>query len=114
MKILVIYYSTYGHVHKMAQAVAEGAGQVAGAEVFLRRVPETLPREVLEKNQTIQVKVARIDPEQQRLSLEMIPEGQGSEETDYYKKHIAASSKQSSGSLGTLGDILRAKMDKKN
>ena len=49
MKILIVYYSTYGHVHQMAQAVAEGAGQVDGAEVEMRRVPETLPAEVLEK-----------------------------------------------------------------
>ncbi len=49
MKILVVYYSTYGHVHKMAEAIAEGVKEVAGAEVALRRVPETLPPEVLEK-----------------------------------------------------------------
>jgi NAD(P)H dehydrogenase (quinone) len=49
MKILIVYYSTYGHVHKMAEAVAEGVKKVAGAEVALRRVPETLPPEVLEK-----------------------------------------------------------------
>ena len=39
----------YGHIHRMAQAVAEGAGQIAGTEVIVRRVPETLPDEVLEK-----------------------------------------------------------------
>ena len=49
MKVLVVFYSTYGHVYKMAQAIAEGAGEVAGAEVEIRRVPETLPQEVLEK-----------------------------------------------------------------
>ena len=49
MKILIVYYSTYGHVHKMAEAVAEGAKEVSGTEVALRRVPETLPPEVLEK-----------------------------------------------------------------
>ena len=49
MKVLVVYYSTYGHVHKMAEAIAEGAKQVDGVEVELRRVPETLPQEVLEK-----------------------------------------------------------------
>lgn len=49
MKILVLYYSLYGHVHRMAEAVAEGAQQVGGAEVVLRRVPETLPVEVIEK-----------------------------------------------------------------
>ncbi len=39
----------YGHVHRLAEAVAEGAEEVAGAEVVLRRVPETLPEEVLKK-----------------------------------------------------------------
>ena len=49
MKVLVVFYSTYGHVYKMAEAIAEGAGEVTGAEVEIRRVPETLPQEVLEK-----------------------------------------------------------------
>ncbi len=49
MKVLVVFYSMYGHVYRMAQAVAEGAGKVPGAEVVLRRVPETLPPEALEK-----------------------------------------------------------------
>jgi len=49
MKTLIVYYSTYGHVHKMAEAVAEGVREIDGAEVILRRVPETLPEEVLEK-----------------------------------------------------------------
>lgn len=49
MKVLIVYYSTYGHVHKMAEAVAEGVREIEGAEAILRRVPETLPEEVLEK-----------------------------------------------------------------
>ncbi len=49
MKVLIVYYSTYGHVHKMAEAIAEGVRQVDGAEAVLRRVPETLPAAVLEK-----------------------------------------------------------------
>ena len=49
MKVLVVFYSLYGHVYKMAEAVAAGAAQVNGAEVDIRRVPETLPMEVLEK-----------------------------------------------------------------
>lgn len=40
MKILVVYYSLYGHVLKLAQAVCEGAASVSGAEVILRRVAE--------------------------------------------------------------------------
>ena len=49
MKVLVVYYSTYGHVHKMAEAIAEGVGEVDGAQAVMRRVPETLSDEVLEK-----------------------------------------------------------------
>jgi len=49
MKVLVVYYSMYGHVYRLAQAAAEGARSVEGVEAVLRRVPETLPEEVLEK-----------------------------------------------------------------
>ena len=49
MRILIVYYSMYGHVHRLAQAVSEGVSQVPGAEALLRRVPETLSQEVLEK-----------------------------------------------------------------
>jgi NAD(P)H dehydrogenase (quinone) len=49
MKVLIVYYSMYGHVHRLAQAVAEGAREIAGAEVILRRVPETLSAEILGK-----------------------------------------------------------------
>lgn len=47
-KVLVLYYSTYGHIEAMAQAAAEGA-RTAGAEVVVKRVPETVPREIAEK-----------------------------------------------------------------
>lgn len=49
MKVLIVYYSTYGHINKMAEAIAEGVREIKGAEAILRRVPETLPEEVLEK-----------------------------------------------------------------
>jgi NAD(P)H dehydrogenase (quinone) len=49
MKVLIVFYSTYGHIFKMAEAVAEGVKEVAGAEVKILRVPETLPEEVLGK-----------------------------------------------------------------
>jgi NAD(P)H dehydrogenase (quinone) len=49
MKVLVVFYSTYGHIYKMAEAVAEGVKQIGGAQVELRRVPETLSDEVLAK-----------------------------------------------------------------
>jgi len=48
-KVLVPYYSMYGHIHRMAQAVAEGAKEVPGTDVTLRRVPETLSDEILGK-----------------------------------------------------------------
>jgi NAD(P)H dehydrogenase (quinone) len=44
-KVLVLYYSTYGHIEAMAAAVAEGA-RVAGAEVTIKRVPETVPEDI--------------------------------------------------------------------
>jgi len=71
------------------------------------------PREVLEEKQAIEVKVARVDENERRLSLALVSEDQDSEGMDYYRKHMAASGKKGSGSLGTLGDILRAKMDEK-
>lgn len=49
MKALILYYSMYGHVHRMAEAVAEGVREVPGAEAVLRRVPETLPADVIGK-----------------------------------------------------------------
>ncbi len=49
MKVLIVYYSMYGHIYQMVQAAAEGATSVEGVEVVLRRVPETLSTEVLEK-----------------------------------------------------------------
>jgi len=44
-KVLVLYYSSYGHIETMAQAVAEGA-RSAGAEVVIKRVPELVPEAV--------------------------------------------------------------------
>ncbi|MBS7541243.1 NAD(P)H:quinone oxidoreductase [Ancylobacter lacus] len=48
-KVLVLYYSTYGHIETMANAVAEGARE-AGATVDVKRVPETVPEEVAKAN----------------------------------------------------------------
>jgi NAD(P)H dehydrogenase (quinone) len=61
MKILIPFYSLYGHIYQMAQAVAEGAEQVKGAEVEIRRVPETLSSEVLEKMGAIESQKAFAD-----------------------------------------------------
>jgi NAD(P)H dehydrogenase (quinone) len=55
MKVLIVYYSLYGHIHRMAEAVKEGAGSVGGADVQLRRVPETLTEEVLKKMGALEV-----------------------------------------------------------
>ncbi|HOO54054.1 MAG TPA: NAD(P)H:quinone oxidoreductase [Methanothrix sp.] len=49
MKVLVVYYTMNGHTHRLAEAAAEGARQVEGAEVMLRRVPETLSEAELKK-----------------------------------------------------------------
>ncbi|MDU2938305.1 NAD(P)H:quinone oxidoreductase [Superficieibacter sp. 1612_C1] len=49
-KILVLYYSMYGHIETMANAVVEGAKKVSGTDVVLKRVPETMPAELFEKS----------------------------------------------------------------
>ena len=45
-KVLVLYYSSYGHIEAMAAAVAEGAASVPGTTVFVKRVPELVPEEI--------------------------------------------------------------------
>lgn len=50
MKIHVIFYSMYGHLFTMAEAIAEGAKGVAGAEVSLLQVPELIPEAALQKS----------------------------------------------------------------
>jgi NAD(P)H dehydrogenase (quinone) len=47
-KVLVLYYSTYGHTEYMANVIAEGA-RTAGAEAVIKRVPELMPLEVAQK-----------------------------------------------------------------
>ncbi|HTZ33228.1 MAG TPA: NAD(P)H:quinone oxidoreductase [Methylomirabilota bacterium] len=49
IKVQVIFYSMYGHVYKMAEAVAEGVRQVPGADVSVYQVPELIPDHILEK-----------------------------------------------------------------
>jgi len=49
MKVLVLFYSAYGHIYRMAEAVAEGARKVEGMEVELKQVPETLSKDILDK-----------------------------------------------------------------
>jgi len=48
-KVLVLYYSSYGHIETMAKAVAAGASEVDGIEVSLKRVPELMPEDVAKK-----------------------------------------------------------------
>jgi NAD(P)H dehydrogenase (quinone) len=49
MKVLIVFYSAYGHIYKMAQAIAEGVNEVDGANVEIKKVQEILPVDVLEK-----------------------------------------------------------------
>lgn len=48
-KVLVLYYSMYGHIEQMAEAVAEGARHVPGVDVTLKRVPETMNEDIARK-----------------------------------------------------------------
>jgi NAD(P)H dehydrogenase (quinone) len=48
MKVLIVYYSTFGNVYKMAKLIAEGVQQVKGAEAVIRKVPELMPESVIQ------------------------------------------------------------------
>ncbi len=61
MDVLIVYYSMYGHINRLAQAVAEGVREVDGAEAILRRVPETLTEEVLGKMGALEAQKAFAD-----------------------------------------------------
>ena len=63
MKILVVYYSMYGHIYQMAQAAVEGAKAVPGAQVTIKRVPETLPADVLAKMGAVEAQKAQAQVE---------------------------------------------------
>src|SRR3712207_5080848 len=58
VKVQVIFYSTYGHVWRLAEAIAEGAREVSGADVQVLQVAETLPQEVLEKMGAVEARKA--------------------------------------------------------
>lgn len=58
VKVQIIFYSLYGHIWKMAEAIAEGAKSVSGTEVNLYQVAETLPVEVLQKMHAVEAKKA--------------------------------------------------------
>ena len=49
-KVLVLYYSSYGHIERMAGAIAEGGRSVEGTEVVIKRVPELVPEEIARKS----------------------------------------------------------------
>lgn len=58
MKVFIVFYSMYGHIYNMAEAVAQGAREVGGVDVELRRVPENLPQDVLEKMGAVEAQKA--------------------------------------------------------
>ncbi|MFV0476079.1 MAG: NAD(P)H:quinone oxidoreductase [Pikeienuella sp.] len=49
-KVLVVYYSSYGHIETMAEAVADGAREVGGVEAVVKRVAELVPEEIAKKS----------------------------------------------------------------
>jgi NAD(P)H dehydrogenase (quinone) len=59
MKVLIVYYSMYGHIRSMAEAVKEGADGVSGADVIICRVPETLPEDDLKKMGVLEAQKAQ-------------------------------------------------------
>lgn len=75
MKIYVVFYSMYGHIHAMANAACEGVRQVKGAEADLFQVAETLPQEVLQKMGAIESKKAWADVP--TITASRLPEADG-------------------------------------
>jgi len=59
MKILLVYYSMYGHMYEMVKAAADGAKGVKGAEVVIKRVPETLSPDALDKMGALEAQKAQ-------------------------------------------------------
>lgn len=67
--VLILYYSMYGNVYRMAQAVAEGARDVEGAQVVIKTVPELIPEHVIQANEAMKsakllqkdVPIAKVD-----------------------------------------------------
>mgnify|MGYP001464095903 CR=1 FL=1 len=57
-RVHVVFYSMYGHVYRLAEAIAEGARQVPGAVVALYQVPELVPEAALEKSGAKQARAA--------------------------------------------------------
>ncbi len=51
MKVLIVYYSTYGNTYKMALEVAKGVEEVPGVEPVIRTVPELIPQEIIESRE---------------------------------------------------------------
>lgn len=70
MKVLVIYYSMYGNTFELAKSVVEGAKSVPDAEVYLKQVPDLLPREVIESNS----KIKEAKEKQKEVPIATIPE----------------------------------------
>ena len=58
MNIQIIFYSMYGHIYRMADAVAEGAREVEDATVSLYQVPELVPKDILEKSGALKARQA--------------------------------------------------------
>ncbi len=57
VKILILYYSMYGNVYRMAEEVVTGIKEVNGAQPLLRKVPELLPEQVIKENKEIQIAI---------------------------------------------------------
>lgn len=66
-RILVLYYSMYGHVETLAKTIAEGARSVEGVEVTIKRVPELMPEEVARKTG------AKLDQEAPIATIDELP-----------------------------------------
>jgi NAD(P)H dehydrogenase (quinone) len=71
MKVLILFYSTWGHMYTMAKEAAEGARQIEGAEIRMRQVPELLSEDVLQQLGALEARKQWADvPEASHADLE--------------------------------------------
>lgn len=72
------------------------------------------PHEILQQDQSVEVKILKVDEKKRRISLSLFSEDDGGEEVKNYQKHLSDDGKKTGSGFGTLGDLLQGKIDGKD
>jgi len=104
-KVIVLYYSAYGHIEAMANAVAEGARE-AGAQVDIKRVPELVPEEIARKSYYKLDQVAPIAKIEDLANYDAIVVGAGTRFGRLSSQIFTSTATQHGGQETTLFSII--------